>query len=56
MTPTSPLACTKKSVGGFHSDESPCFCGGSDLQTGSLVLHVQDNLRQITGGRYVASM
>ena len=24
---------------GFHSDESPCFCG-SDLQTGSQVLHV----------------
>ena len=28
---------------GFHS-KSLCFCG-SDLQTGSQVLHVQDNIR-----------
>ena len=37
------LVCDSKMVGDFHSDES-CFCG-SDLQIGSQVLSVQDDLR-----------
>ena len=33
---------------GFHG-KPLCFCG-PDLQTGSQFLHVQDNIRGLTGG------